>query len=326
MAKENEKVVRQYWAVVAVSTAVALAATVRQIRADNSTRTGQIKYIVSAQVITMCIAFIFALPFVSKVDLMQKVEVWFAWVNLVLWVVAIAGIFHRSDLALSKAPNTEFIVISNASIYYFSWAGVIFSALVVGLKLHGCGKKEFWDKVSRRMTVWGLLTLTTLVALGASVESWRDYSCNAEGKTSSSDDCSTLELSFAFAAIVAGLSLIVMIAAALLKDHKKIMIWVEMLVAAIGVALYAAAVYGITGANGVGSRVNNLYYFSWGSLIVSIGLFSDCLDEKFGKKKTEEVTSEDEATPEDMQKATPEPAPEAAMAETPAAPVGEAQV
>jgi hypothetical protein len=78
---------------------------------------GYLRYIVSAAAITTGLAVIFALALSCQTNLLLKVEVPFAWVNLVMWIIAVRFIFHSTNLATTVGEGI--IIISNANIYYF---------------------------------------------------------------------------------------------------------------------------------------------------------------------------------------------------------------
>lgn len=145
MGKDTNEASRQKsWLAVAVTSAVALASIVSQIRVDNPTRTHAMKFIVSAAAITMAIAARYALAYSFHIDnlgddtsslnllekgcfywkkyfffknkLFLKIEVFLSIANLVLWALAIAFLFHQTDLA---ATSTAPFIVTNANIYYF---------------------------------------------------------------------------------------------------------------------------------------------------------------------------------------------------------------
>mmetsp|Transcript_25271 Transcript_25271/g.36220 ORF Transcript_25271/g.36220 Transcript_25271/m.36220 type:complete len:105 (+) Transcript_25271:223-537(+) len=102
------------------------------------------KFIVSAAAITMAIAARYALAYSFHIDnlgddtsslnllekgcfywkkyfffrnkLFLKIEVFLSIANLVLWALAIAFLFHQTDLA---ATSTAPFIVTNANIYYF---------------------------------------------------------------------------------------------------------------------------------------------------------------------------------------------------------------
>lgn len=186
------------------------------------------------------------------------------------------------------------------------------SAVVVAQTKGPLRSKEFWNKVCRRFNKWGLLVLTSLVAMTSAAEIYKDNTCTGD----STGACKNMRLSFSFGAIVAALSLIVMLAAILIRERQNCMIWVETFVAVVGVALFATTTRRLTSPGGPASEVGNLYYFNWGSLFVSIVLFMDCIDEKFySTDKTETTEAEAQMGEKDSTPASVPP-PEAAVAET----------
>jgi hypothetical protein len=298
------------WWLVAITSVIALASIVSQIKYDNLAHDGYLRYIVSAAAITTGLAVIFALALSFQVNLLLKVEVPFAWANLVLWILAVRFIFHSTNLATTVQGGL--VVISNANIYYFSWAGLLLSAVVVGQTKGPLRKKEFWNKVCKRFNQWGLLVLTSLVAMASAAQVYKDNTCTGDMSTSV---CKDTRLAFSFGVIVAALSLIIMLAAILFRERQNCMIWVEMFAAVVGVVLFAATTRRLTKPGGLATTPGNFYYFNWFSLFVSIFLLIDCLNEKF--QCTEKSGTQEPVVEAQMEeKDTPVPPPEAAAAET----------
>jgi len=308
---DKETVARKKsWWLVAITSVIALASIVSQIRYSNLAYDAYLKYIFSTTVITTGVSVIFALALTFQVNLLLKVELLFAWANLILWIIALRFLFHFTDLA--TVPNLA-SVISNANIYYFSWAGLIMSAVVVGQTKGPLRKKEFWNMVCRRFNTWGLLVLTSLVAMTSAAQVYKSDACTGD----STSACKDMRLAFTFGVIVAALSLIVMLAAVLFRERQNCMIWVETLVAAVGIAFFATTTRRLTSPGGLATTVGNLYYFNWGSLFVSVVLFLDCIDEKFYSTDKTETTEVEVAAQMEEKSSTPVPVPppEAAVAE-----------
>jgi hypothetical protein len=248
--------------VVAVSSAVALASLVSEIRSNNPEKTPSVKYLVSATAITTGVAALYAL-------------------------------FHS------------------------------FKAFAFMLKIEAFFDKHPWfENLTRRFNLWGLLVLTSIVSMASGTNWWRDSSCKTA--TTTTTTCKNLKLAFVFGAIVAGLSLITMMAAFCMKERKNIMIFWEAFVAIVGVVLWASATRRLTQPNAPASVIGNLYYFTWLSLLVSIMLLWDSIVEKFQPASDSDTETAEVANEEMEAKSTPPP--EAAMPETQAAPVGETQV
>jgi len=197
--------------------------------------------------------------------------------------------------------------------HLYSWAGLIMSAVVVGQTKGPLRKKEFWNMVCRRFNTWGLLVLTSLVAMTSAAQVYKSDACTGD----STSACKDMRLAFTFGVIVAALSLIVMLAAVLFRERQNCMIWVETLVAAVGIAFFATTTRRLTSPGGLATTVGNLYYFNWGSLFVSVVLFLDCIDEKFYSTDKTETTEVEVAAQMEEKSSTPVPVPppEAAVAE-----------
>ncbi len=186
------------------------------------------------------------------------------------------------------------------------------SAVVVGQTKGPLRKKEFWNKVCRRFNQWGLLVLTSLVAMAAAAEVYKANSCTGD---MSKIVCKDTRLAFSFGVIVAALSLIIMLAAILFRERQNCMIWVEAFAAVAGIVLFAATTRRLTKPGGLATTPGNFYYFNWFSLFVSIFLLIDCLNEKFHSTEKSE-TAEHVVEAQMEEKDTAVPPPEAAVAET----------
>jgi len=279
--------------VVAVSSAVVLAAIVMQIKVEHLTHTPDINFIISTAAITMTIATLFASAIILKIGFILKAEMPSAFASLFIWIIAIALLFYRTDLAMRTTLTNDLNLsstVSNANIYYFSWASVIFSLELFIETLINFVKIDFIaigkTKSSRRFTQWCILVLASIVSLSSSVRFFRSAGCNdiliilfTLGFWTK--PCTAARFTLATGVIVCVLTLSTIIAAFLLKGKKKIIFVVEIIVSSLSLLFYAIAVGLITAPNAPGSEIGNLYYFTWFSLAVSIMLFVDCLMEKF---------------------------------------------
>ena len=143
---------KKSWWLVAITSVIALASIVSQIRyskvrfelieffmavacllwtiwlhwsrcsffSNQLSYTAYLKYIFSTAVITTAVGVIFALALTFQVNLLLKVELLFAWTNLILWIIALRFLFNHTDLA-TRADDNYTVTISNANIYYFRY-------------------------------------------------------------------------------------------------------------------------------------------------------------------------------------------------------------
>lgn len=289
--KDRTQVTRlYYWGALTVSSAISLGSVVQ---ASKSARDSHSRYLISVAAITMSIGTLYTIALARKIGAMLKFEMPSVFASLVLWAIGLGVLFHKTTLVQGEAG-----LVSNANLYYFSWAALVTSVLLFAELLKcplGIDKGSELEDATRRFNSWVFLCATSLIAMSSSAGIYRSSDCyDAVGSSS----CKKLKISVAFGAIVAGLALIMMVTARILREKESLKLIVEGVTAVIAVVLYALSVAYTTAPGAPGALIGNLYYFTWFSFVISVMLLLDCFREfRIGGEETpaEPTTKEVEA-------------------------------
>lgn len=206
-------------------------------------------------------------------------------VCFVVWLVDLIITMHSED---SWAVNS-IGEMKLANLYYFSWAAILAAAL----QMISYIKPLFGEKSKDAMfLVWAGMVKVCMVILGASSHVWYNIA-----ETCNSDDIEGGEQIFCsrtrFAQLVAVVGVIsgwsVMGSRILgCSISGKTRSRVEGVLSIMLVGVFGVAVALITSIGGPGQSVGDLYYSTWLSFWVSMGIFVSCFDQM----KQEELAAE----------------------------------
>ena len=161
--------------------------------------------------------------------------------------------------------------IVNGNLYYFSWAGFVTSILLVVSYLRGVFGVDVYGEVKNRaarLTLWAGFLACQLVVMGAS-SNILDKDCSSYD--SSSSYCRRTKFGISVGAIGTSFCLCV-VAMKMLTTVAPFV--VEGVLALFLCILNGFGVAFLTSAEGPGSPIGNLYYFSWLSWFCSFMLIA----------------------------------------------------
>jgi len=172
--------------------------------------------------------------------------------------------------------------IEMANLYYFSWAAII----TAGLQMTSYFKEILRLESEEDMTIiWAAVGKVSFVILGAACHIWHTISdqCDiVEIQNSAITFCSRTILSMFVAStgmMVAALVVFVRVLLPLRYLSSRSRAHCETVLSIFLVFLFGAASGMITGIGGPGQSVGDLYYSTWLSFWVSIGIFVTCYDQ-----------------------------------------------
>lgn len=183
------------------------------------------------------------------------------------WAATVSVVSNASTgLAVnSELDNT----IVNGNLYYFSWAGFVTSIMLIIAYLRGVFGVDLAGEIknrSARLTLWSGLLACQLVVMGASANIF-DKDCG--GGVQAGAYCKRTKYGIAlgaigtiFALVVVGMKMATAIAPFVVEGAISLLLCI---MNGFGVAF-------LTSAQGPGSPIGNLYYFSWMSFLVNIML------------------------------------------------------
>ena len=205
--------------------------------------------------------------------------------SFVVWLVDLIITMHSED---SWAVNS-IGEMKLANLYYFSWAAILAAAL----QMISYIKPLFGEKSKDAMfLVWAGIVKVCMVILGASSHVWYNISDTCKDNEMEGGEqtfCSRTR----FAQVVAVIGVLsgwsVMGSRILgCSISSKTRSRVEAALSILLVLLFGVAVALITSIGGPGQSVGDLYYSTWLSFWVSMGIFMSCFDQI----KQEQVESE----------------------------------
>jgi len=200
-------------------------------------------------------------------DFVKKGEGGIAFFLFFLWAVAI-GLINE---VISISAGSLYI-ITNANVYYFTWACFFLVLAIVGNTI-----QDFGDELragSSRNIKWMVLIASSLIVMSSSITIYRAENCR--GKNGSF--CQAVNLGLALGCCGTALVLMIIgLVAVLGKENPNKFLQIEIIVGVILSILYAVAVAFITGPGGPGSTIGNLYYSTWISFLFSVAVSLDCL-------------------------------------------------
>jgi hypothetical protein len=174
--------------------------------------------------------------------------------------------------------------IEMANLYYFSWASI----LTAGIHMTTYVKNYLGIKMTDYMSVvWVAIVKVCFVILGAALHIWHNISdnCGIDEITSGAVTfCSRTILAIVVALtgmLVGGLVLLgrMFVLACPLCQSKRLQAHIEMILSLFLVLLFGAAVALVTGIGGPGQIVGDLFYSTWLSFWVALGVFASCYSE-----------------------------------------------
>jgi len=178
-----------------------------------------------------------------------------------------------SGLAIDTGDEDNTIV--NGNLYYFSWAGFVTSILLGIMYLRGVFGVDLYGEVrnrSARLTLWAGLLACELVVMGASANIL-DKDCTGNNVYDPvSGYCRRTKFGVAIGVIGTCFSLGVVSMKMLTAISP--LVW-EGVLSLLLCILNGFGVAFLTSAEGPGSTIGNLYYFSWLSWLCSFMLIAN---------------------------------------------------
>ncbi len=203
-----------------------------------------------------------------------RVEGLLALLLAAFWAATVSVVSNASTgLAVnSELDNT----IVNGNLYYFSWAGFVTSIMLVVAYLRGVFGVDLAGEIKNRaarLTLWSGLLACQLVVMGASANVFdKDCAILVESQAY----CKRTKYGIALGAIgtmfslaVVGMKMITSIAPFVVEGILAVFLCI---MNGFGVAF-------LTSAQGPGSAIGNLYYFTWLSFLCNFVLVANVYED-----------------------------------------------
>jgi len=266
-----------------------------------SVKNSQNEVSTNARWAVFCSAFSFAItgivtvmhlsPMLSDFIVGTKLEGIITILLAAFWAATVSVV---ANAATGLAVDSERgMTIVNGNLYYFSWAGFVTSILLVVSYLRGVFGVDVYGEVKNRaarLTLWAGFLACQLVVMGASANIL-DKDCSSYDSDTSY--CRRTKFGISVGAIGTSFTLIV-VAMKMLTSVAPMV--VESVLALFLCIMNGFGVAFLTSADGPGSPIGNLYYFSWLSWLCSFMLIASVYEDYYGvasQKEDENVNDED---------------------------------
>lgn len=192
-----------------------------------------------------------------------------------LWVSTVTIVSDsRNGLAVDEEGT-----VSNANLYYFSWAGFVCSVTLSVSFLKSVLDVDIPGEIrtrSARLNLWSSLLATSIVVSGSSGTILSAYCGAGESAPSGTSFCSRTIFGIVLGVITAIMSFYVV---GIKIATSKAPFLVEAVFSLISFILYIFGVGAITSSYGPGAPLGNLYYFTWLSFFISFMLTASCYED-----------------------------------------------
>jgi hypothetical protein len=276
------------WAAFLVFSTITLGASVQvKDKAQYFQASASAKYAVACSAVTFALTALVVIahfiPTAAVLFVGTQLEGALCVVLLACWTAIVAIITDAGlDIGAIDDPSN---MVQNANLYYFSWAG-FFTSII--LTIDYCKAIFGVDVVGQvrtraRLPFWSAFLAAALIVMGSASRTLKN-DCNVEFYIArSARYCSRTK----FAIVVGVLGVVFAIAIVAMKIlAMSAPLMMEFGFAVFLAILNAFAVAFVTAAEGPGSAVGNLYYFSWASFLLSAVLSAQCYGEWSGHDET----------------------------------------
>lgn len=213
-------------------------------------------------------------PLSSVYIVNTRIEGVLALILAAFWAATVSVVSNASNGLAVNADLANTIV--NGNLYYFSWAGFVTSIMLVIAYLRGVFGVDLAGEIKNRaarLTLWSALLACQLVVMGASSNVF-DKDCSNVFEPSAY--CKRTKYGIALGAIgtmfslaVVGMKMVTTIAPFVVEGALSVILCI---MNGFGVAF-------LTSAQGPGSPIGNLYYFTWLSFLCNFLLVANVYED-----------------------------------------------
>mmetsp|Transcript_8218 Transcript_8218/g.14469 ORF Transcript_8218/g.14469 Transcript_8218/m.14469 type:complete len:826 (+) Transcript_8218:118-2595(+) len=191
-----------------------------------------------------------------------------------IWLVDLLLSMHSDD---SWAIN-EKGEIRMANLYYFSWGAIVMSATIL-LSYAQQSPMLRHEKKSSVVVIWGANVKVCMVILGSSLHVWHNIDCSADEEEGQASFCNRTKCAIGIGAtgIICGWTVLIsrIIGCPI---TTKVRSYAETYISVFLIIIFGVGIALITGIGGPGQSVGDLFYSSWLSFAISLGIFVTCVD------------------------------------------------
>ncbi|KAL7484549.1 hypothetical protein ACHAW6_010184 [Cyclotella cf. meneghiniana] len=281
-----------YWVAFFIFSTITLGATIEaQAHTDRlspGAQTNQMYAVACSSclfILSTCVVILHTRPLISSVILGTKIEGIIIFILVSLWSALVAIVSDtRHGLATDFSGS-----ISNGNLYYFSWAGLVtgvalmtsFVRTIYGIDVLGELKNR-----ALRLQSWVWLAMFGLIQMGSSARLFDNHCGTSSGGLGEAEKgtvtfCRRCQLGVALGFITTITAMIVVVLKIGITSSNKLssLFTAEMVMSGMMIGSEAVGVAFLTGQGGPGAPLNNLYYSTWGTLVVSLVLVASCVED-----------------------------------------------
>lgn len=218
-------------------------------------------------------------PIASSVFVGTKVEGVIITVLVAFWTAIVAINTDANDGLAPVGESSN--AVQNANLYYFSWAGFIVSiVLLVSFLRDAFGLDVLTEVRNRgaRLHHWAIFFACATVVMGSASRTL-NIDCPDER-----DSSYCRKTKYAIAAGTLSFVIALLVIASKILNYVATTAEVTPFLVEFGSSIFVTIInaFGVgftTSADGPGSEIGNLYYFSWGIFLLSAMLMAECYNE-----------------------------------------------
>jgi hypothetical protein len=222
-------------------------------------------------------------PLLASIILGTKIEGFIILVLITLWTALVAIVSDtRHGLATDSSGS-----ISNGNLYYFSWAGLATGVTLLTSYLRCAFGFDIGGELrsrAERLQPWVWSGMLGLVQMGSSARLF-DNHCGSqsglgEAEMGSITFCRRCQLGIVLGIFTAIVSVAIIGFKVGMSGSGKLP-WLytsELVLSGMIVGSQAVGVGFLTGQEGPAAPLNNLYYSTWGLLVVGLVLVGSCVE------------------------------------------------
>lgn len=271
------------WFLTAACSTIAIVAMTKNYHDGIANQDRATKWVVSG--ISVALVFsvvgVFGSLFLKEKFYGTPLEGGVAVITFGFWAAVIPGVMEPSHaFALSRSG------IINANLYFFSWGGLIMSFHVLmsyAREKYGTSAKILHESPS----IWGALCLTSFITMISAARLFQAVGCSNSRFNQSY--CSRSAWGVSLGLISGLLSATWMSCQTIMSENVS-----ELLEPILSIITFVLWIFGIGyltfgGAKAPGAPIGNLYFFTWGSFIISVYLAMKGLKSYLNSKNSNET-------------------------------------
>jgi len=276
------------WAALLLFTTVTLGSSL-EVQNSQTEKSADAKASVACTALAFCVNIIAVgmhmHPLTNAMIVGTKIEALVVAALVSLWAVIISIVSDaNNNLAVGKAEASvinergQTNTVLNGNLYYFSWAGfitIIFITISYLRTVFGVDISSELRSRAARLSLWSGMLASSLIVMGSSINI-KEINCSEENDSFTRSFCSRTSFGIVVGTIGVFFSLLVV---GLKLATNAAPFVVEGVLSLLLSVLNAFGVAYITSAEGPGSAIGNMYYFSWASFVCAVMLVTNCYGE-----------------------------------------------